>query len=75
MYRQQSLIILDQFYEMKPLTKFEAILSFADFSLLEKTFPVNIHKRDPKGHSKKQLLSTLLAMQTEQMDNIKTLVQ
>lgn len=33
MYRQQSLITLDQFYEMKPLTKLESILSFIDYSL------------------------------------------
>ena len=38
MYRQQSLITLDQFYEWKPLTKLEAILSFIDFTLLEQFF-------------------------------------
>ena len=36
MYRQQSLITLDQFYEIKPLTKLESILSFIDYSLLKK---------------------------------------
>ncbi len=75
MYRQQSLITLDQFYEMKPLTKLEAILSFVDYSLLETAFPIDIHRRGPKGYSKKQLLSVLLAMQTEQISNIKALVQ
>lgn len=75
MYRQQSLITLDQFYEMKLLTKFEAILSFVDFSLLEKSFPLDFHKRGPKGYSKRHLLSALLAMQTEQMVSIKALAQ
>lgn len=74
MYRQQSLITLDQFYEMKPLTKLEAVLSFVDFSLLENTFPIDIHRRGPKGYSKKQLLSVLLALQTEQLVNIKAAV-
>lgn len=38
MYRQQSLITLDQFYEWKSLTKLEAILSFIDYTLLEQFF-------------------------------------
>ncbi|NMA74352.1 MAG: transposase [Bacteroidales bacterium] len=75
MYRQQSLITLDQFYEIKPLTKLEAILSFVDYSLLEKAFPIDYHRRGPKGYSKKQLLSVLLAMQTEQIVTLKALVQ
>lgn len=75
MYRQQSFITLDQFYEMKPLTKIEAILSFVDFSMLDSSFPNDLHKRGPKGYSKKQLLSALLAMQTEQMVSLKALVQ
>jgi len=74
MYRQQSFITLDQFYEMKPLTKLEAVLSFVDFSLLENAFPIDIHRRGPKGYSKKQLLSVLLALQTEQLVNIKAVV-
>lgn len=75
MYRQQSLITLDYFYEMKPLTKLEAILSFVDFSMLENTFPNSTHKRGPKDYFKKQLLSVLLAMQTEQRVHLKALVQ
>ena len=44
MYRQQSLITLDQFYEWKPLSKLEAILSFIDFTLLEQFLPYNPHR-------------------------------
>ena len=67
MYRQQSLITLDQFYEWKPLSKLEALLSFIDFSLLEQYFRYNPHKRGPKGNSWKCLLSVLIAMQIEQI--------
>ena len=74
MYRQQSLITLDQFYEWKPLSKLEAILSFIDFTLLEQFFRYNPHKRGPKGYSWKCLLSVLIAMQIEQIVTIKALV-
>lgn len=74
MYRQQSFITLDQFYEMKPLTKLEAVLSFIDYSLLEQAFQNDTHKRGPKGYSKKQLLSVLMALPTEQVITIKALV-
>ena len=50
MYRQQSLITLDQFYEIKPLAKLESILSFIDYSLFEEVFPYDSHKRGPKGY-------------------------
>ena len=56
MYRQQSLITLDQFYEMKPLSKLEAILSFIDYALFEEIFPYDAHKRGPKGYSKSNCL-------------------
>ena len=75
MYRQQSLITLDQFYEWKPLSKLEAILSFIDFTLLEQFLPYNPHKRGPKGYSWKCLLTSLIAMQVEQIVTIKALVQ
>ena len=75
MYRQQSLITLDQFYELKPLSKLEAILSFIDFSILEQFFQYNPHKRGPKGYTRKRLLSILIAMQVEQIVTIKSLVQ
>ena len=65
MYRQQSLITLDQFSEWKPLTKLEAILSFLDLTLLEQFFRYNPHKRGPKGYSWKRLFSILMAMQVE----------
>lgn len=74
MYRQQSLITLDQFYEIKPLTKLESIFSFIDYSLFEEVFPYDSHKRGPKGYSKKQLFNTLIAMQIEQLSDIKALV-
>ena len=74
MYRQQSLITLDQFYEMKPLTKLEAVLSFIDYSLFEEFFPYDSHRRGPKGYSKKQLFITLMAMPVEQLSDIKALV-
>lgn len=74
MYRQQSLITLDQFYEIKPLTKLESILSFIDYSLFEEVFPYDSHRRGPKGYSKKQLFNTLIAMQIEQLSDIKALV-
>lgn len=75
MYRQQSLITLDQFHGIRLLTKLEAILNFVDFSLLENTFPICDCKRSPKGYSKKQSLSVLLVIQTEQMASLKALVQ
>lgn len=75
MYRQQSLITLDQFYEWKPLSKLEAILSFIDFTLLEQFLPYNPHKRGPKGYSWKCLLTALIAMQVEQIVTIKALVR
>ena len=75
MYRQQSLITLDQFYEMKPLTKLEAVLSFLDYSLFEEYFPYDSHKRGPKGYSKKQLFTTLISMQVEPLADLKTLVK
>lgn len=74
MYRQQSLITLDQFYEWKPLSKLEAILSFIDFTLLEQFFRYNPHKRGPKGYSWKCLLTALIAMQVEQIVTVKALV-
>lgn len=61
MYRKQSLITSDQFYEMKPLTKLEAVLSFIDYSLFEEVFQFDSQKRGPKGYSKKQLFILLLA--------------
>lgn len=75
MYRQQSFITLDQFYELKPLSKLEAILSFIDFTLLEQFFCYNPHKRGPKGYSWKCMLNALIAMQVEQIVTIKLLVQ
>lgn len=75
MYRQQSLVTLDQFYELKPLSKLEAILSFIDFTLPEQFFRYNPHKRGPKGYSWKILLSALIAMQVEQIVTVKALVQ
>ena len=75
MYRQQSLITLDQFYEWKPLTKLEAILSFIDYTLLEQFFCYDPHKRGPKGYSWKCLFTALIVMQTEQITTIKSLVQ
>lgn len=75
MYRQQSLITLDQFYEWKPLSKLEAVLSFIDYSLFEEFFQYDSHKRGPKGYLKKQLFTTLIAMQVEQLSDIKSLVK
>lgn len=75
MYRQQSLITLEQFYEWKPRSKLEALLSFIDFTLLEQFFRYNPHKRGPKGYSWKCLLFVLVAMQIEQIVTIKALVQ
>ena len=49
MYRQQSLITLDQFYEWKPLSKLEALLSFIDYTLLDEYFKLDSHRRGPKG--------------------------
>ncbi len=74
MYRQQSLITLDQFYEWKPLSKLEAILSFIDYSLFEEYFKSDSHKRGPKGYPKKQLFKTLMSMQIEQLSDLKMLV-
>lgn len=74
MYRQQSLITLDQFYEWKSLSKLEAILSFIDYSLFNEFFSYDSHKRGPKGYSKKQLFTTLITMTVEQLPDIKTLV-
>lgn len=48
MYRQQSLITLDQFYEMKPLTKLEAVLSFIDYSLLRNSSLMILIEEDQK---------------------------
>lgn len=75
MYRQQSLITLDQFYEWKSLTKLEAILSFIEYTLLEQFFCYDPHKRGPKGYSWKCLFTALIAMQAEQIVTIKSLVQ
>ena len=74
MYRQQSLITLYQFYEWKSLSKLEAVLSFIDYSLFNEFFQYDSHKRGPKGYSKKQLFTTLIAMPIEQLSNIKALV-
>lgn len=74
MYRQQSLITLDQFYEWKPLSKLEALLSFIDYTLLDEYFKPDSHRRGPKGYSKKQLFNTLIFMQIEQFSDIKSLV-
>ena len=74
MYRQQSLITLDEFYELKPLTKLEAILTFIDFTLFLEMYPESFSRRGPKGYSKKQLLMALIAMQVEQIPTIKALV-
>ena len=74
MYRQQSLITLDQFYEWKSLSKLEAVLSFIDYSLFDEFFQYNSNKRGPKGYSKKQLFTTLIAMPIEQLSDIKALV-
>lgn len=59
MYRQQSLITLDQFYEWKPLSKLEALLSFMDYTLLDEYFKPDSHRRGPEGYSKKQLFNNL----------------
>lgn len=75
MYRQQSFITLDQFYELKPLSKLRAILSFIDFTLLEHFFKSNPHKRGPKGYPWRCLLTALIAMQVEQIATIKALAQ
>jgi len=75
MYRQQSLITLDQFYEWKPLSKLEAILSFIDYSLFDNYFQYDSHKRGPKGYSKKQLFTTLMAMTIEQLPDLSALVK
>lgn len=74
MYRQQSLITLDQFYEWKSLSKLEAVLSFIDYSLFDEFFQYDSNKRGPKGYSKKQLFTTLIAMPIEQLSDIKALV-
>ncbi|MFQ7651823.1 MAG: transposase [Roseburia hominis] len=74
MYRQQSLITLDQFYEWKPLSKLEALLSFIDYTLLDEYFKPDSHRCGPKGYSKKQLFNTLISMQIEQFSDIKSLV-
>ena len=74
MYRQQSLITLDQFYEWKPFSKLEALLSFIDYTLLDEYFKPDSHRRGPKGYSKKQLFNTLISMQIEQFSDIKSLV-
>ena len=66
MYHQQSLITLDNFYEWKPLSKLEALLSFIDYTLLGEYFKLDSHRRGPKGYSKKQLFNTLISMQIEQ---------
>ena len=44
MHRQQSLITLDQFYEIKPLTKLESVLRSLDYPLFEEVFPYDSHK-------------------------------
>ena len=75
MYRQQSFITLDQFYEWRPLSRLEALLSFIDFTLLEQFFRYDPHKRGPKGYSWKCLLLALIAMQVEQIATVKALVQ
>ena len=59
---------------MKPLTKLEAVLSFIDYSLFDEVFPYDSHRRGPKGYSKKQLFTTLMAMTVEQLSDIKALV-
>ncbi len=46
MYRQQSLITLDEFYELKPLTKLEAILTFIDFTLFLEMYPESFSRRE-----------------------------
>ena len=74
MYRRQSLITLDQFYEWKPLSKLEALLSFIDYTLLDEYFKPDSHRCGPKGYSKKQLFNTLISMQIEQFSDIKSLV-
>ena len=65
MHRQQSLITLDQFYEIKPLTKLESVLRSLDYPLFEEVFPYDSHKWGPKGYSKKQLFNILITMQIE----------
>ena len=52
MYRQQSLIALEQFYEMKTLTKLKAILSFIYYLIFKEFIPLDSHKRRQKGYSK-----------------------
>ncbi len=73
MYRQQSLITLDDYMEIRPLTHLEAILSFMDFTLLHQHYPNNPHKRWPKGYEKEYLLRSLIGMQVQQLPEIKAL--
>lgn len=74
MYRQQSLITLDQFYEWKPLSKLEALLCLIDYTLLDEYFKPDSHRHGLKGYFKKQLFNTLISMQIEQFSDIKSFV-
>jgi len=74
MYRQYSLVRLDDYMEIRPLNHLEAILSFMDFTLLHQHYPYNPHKRGPKGYDKEHLLRNLIGMQVQQLPEIKSLV-
>ena len=73
MYYQNSLLTIDDYYEWKPLSKLESILSFVDFSLIEQEFQIPSTRRGPKGYSKRQLLCALIAMKTLQLPSMKAL--
>lgn len=73
MYRQQTLFTLDQIIEFQPLTKLQSILTFVDYSIILKTFKIDVSKRGPKGFSYISLLNSLMAKQVEQIPTIKAL--
>ena len=73
MYYQNSLLTIDDYYEWKPLSKLESILSFVDFSLIEQEFQISSTRRGPKGYSKHQLLCALIAIKTLQLPSMKAL--
>lgn len=74
-YRQNTLLTLDQVIEWQPLTKLQAILTFVDFSVMNETFKTYSSKRGPKGFTNESLLTSLIAMQIDKIPTVKALVR
>lgn len=74
-YRQNTMLTLDQVIEFQPLTKLQAILSFIDYSVMNETFKTHSSKRGPKGFTNDSLLIALIAMQIDKIPTIKALVK